>query len=349
MELAKALRQVRAIATPEQYTDIRSILVGSLGAEIGQAEDGLSEEDEFALLCILMGTCTDLAPLEQKHSIAIGSAAPDFLARFKPGLWIRSLGPDRHTGYRCFVEVKSTSKDKVTISGAHLAKLRAFADGFGHPLVFAVRFLRFAEPALWVMVDDSQRTRRSITIDVSAFTSGLRPILWDEHAYMLVPGTTFVMTFSPEASGNGMRNVAYGELVELRIVTSGVTYTRAGGEATIAAAFFEAYGLEETSILTVDGRVHVTYSARNMALSIADLLYGFNRLARDEEGRIVYDAGRVLRQLADGLAPGFATRQFIESFAGNFCDMRVLTACGYGNPVDNFARWLETGGTADSG
>ena len=117
IEIAKALRRVKAIANSAQYHSVVQTLTGGPVDAIERAVTGLSQEDEFILLCLLMQTSTHLAPLDQTASIAIGNTAPDLLARFQPGFFAEGIPSSRHRGYRCLVEVKSTSKDVFFMSG----------------------------------------------------------------------------------------------------------------------------------------------------------------------------------------------------------------------------------------
>ena len=151
IEIAKALKHIKSITTPNKFNAIHKMLGANHWEGLDRAVAGLGEEDEFLLMCVLMGTATHLAPLEQRPSIAGGKAAPDLLARFQPGYFQKSIPKSQHTGYKCLIEVKSTTQDEFSIGGRHLQELRAFADTFGLPLVFAVRFLRFDSAALWVL------------------------------------------------------------------------------------------------------------------------------------------------------------------------------------------------------
>src|SRR5437016_5289947 len=136
IEIAKALSRIKAIANSEQYNAVVQTLTGGPVDAIERAVAGLSEEDEFVLLCMLMGTSTHLAPLDQTASIATGNGAPDLLARFRPGLFTEGFSSSQHRGYPCLVEIKSTSKDQFLMSGSALRRLRSFAEAFQLPLLF---------------------------------------------------------------------------------------------------------------------------------------------------------------------------------------------------------------------
>ncbi len=344
IEIGKALKQVKAIADEEQYDQVLQILAGDRNERIARAVTGLTEEDEFLLLCMLMRTATHLAPLEQKSSIAVGNAAPDLLARFQPGHSGKGIPSSKHSGYRCFVEVKSTKKHNLRIASSTLQKIRDFADAFGLPLVFAVRFLTLHGIALWVIVEDRDRSKKSLTITMSDWIQGLRPVLWNEYSYMLFPRTYFEATYSPDITGDNVRHSEYGEQIAFHVITTKGRVALSGKDAILASAFFEAYGLEEAASKREDNLVHVTYQARNLMMSIADLIYGMNRLPRDENGRMVYDASKALRELADGHTATLVGRDLVEHLGGKFCDIGALGIVEFGEPEERYQRWLATGG-----
>jgi hypothetical protein len=178
--------------------------------------------------------------------------------------------------------------------------LRSFADAFQLPLIFAVRFLQHQGAAVWVIVDDTNRSKSSLTVSVSDWIDGLRPVLWNEYAYMIVPGTRFQVTYSPDLKGESVRHPDYGEQVSCRVVTSKRSIEVVRIESVLTSAFFDAYNLTETTVERDGTSVRVTYQREGVAaLSIADLIYRMNRLPTDNEGRLTYDAGRAIREIAE--------------------------------------------------
>jgi hypothetical protein len=344
IEIAKALRHIKAVATSEQYNSVLQTLTGGPVDAIEHAVSGLSEEDEFVLLCMLMQTSTHLAPLGQTASIAVGNAAPDLLARFQPGFWPDGIPSSRHRGYRCLVEVKSTSKGEFSMGGSALQRLRAFADAFQLPLLFAVRFLRHRRSAVWVIVEDTNRSKRSLKVLLSDWIEGLRPVLWNEYAYMIVTGTQFQITYSPEIRGEGARHPVYGEQVALRIITSKKSIDLVALESVLTSAFFETYNLIETDVQREGEFVRATYRPEADALSIADLIYRMNRLPTDDEGRRTYDAGRAIRELAEGQRTTLVNRALVDAVGKAMCDIGALCVLGYDGPEQTRRKWLATGG-----
>jgi len=344
IELAKALREVKAIASPEQYAQVCNILASSPEGDVGKAIEGLTEEDEFALLCFLMGTATQLAPIEQRLAVSGGHAAPDFLVRFQPGYSSKHITAEHHIGFQCFVEVKATVKDKLSFGGNQLRKLRAFADAFGFPLLLAVRFRRFNNSALWVIVEDRDRDKQSLSVTIDDWIKGIRPVLWNEHGYLLIPGAYFQATYGGEATGKQLYHRRYGEQIEFQIVTPKKRFTLHGDEASISGGIFESYALEEVEIKQHGALTYVLYKPHITILSVADLIYGMNRLSRGENGNFTFDAARTIRKLADRQSHGLTTREFVEFIADRLCHIGVLGRMGYGDPEEGFTKWLATGG-----
>ena len=78
IELAKALKAIKAIATDEQFEKTKKNYIQEGGEEsVMSAVNGLSEEDEFAILTKLMGTTTHIIGQEQRPIIEGATLGPD--------------------------------------------------------------------------------------------------------------------------------------------------------------------------------------------------------------------------------------------------------------------------------
>lgn len=346
IEMAKTLRQVKTVATPEQYSRITEILCknGSLPAD--HTFDGLSQEDEFCLLCLLMGTATHIAPLEQRLSIAAGLSAPDVLVRFQPDYLPDSgtlISSKRHDGFRCLVEIKSTSKSELKFGGQALARLRAFADSFKLPLVFAVRFMQFRSIALWALTEDCEPRKGNLKINITSVYSGLRPVLWSEFGYLLAPGLHLRATFDTATSVQGIEDQTRGVLVDFQFVGLG-TRVSCPGNLIETFLFLEAYSLEEFASETKGTKSTVLFRFGTQMLAAGDLIFAVNRIARDAEGNIPHDVARTLRELADGQKPLLLGRNMVESIAERLCRASVLLKLGLAPGEKRFQDWIRTGG-----
>lgn len=352
VEVAKALLAVKSVATEEQFQTVRTMLVDSDSLEsVDRAINGLSKEDEFALMCQIMGTATHLVPLEQRPIIRGEFQVPDFLARFQPGCTPQGKKSSDCDGLRCLVEVKSTTKDTYRISANRLRRLRVFCDQFTLPLILAVRFLRFGHAACWMMVEDD-RSADSLSVTYSDLTEGVRNVVWDDYAFFIVPGIYFRAVFDSDSDDSGVRHCKYGTMREFHIVfpdgmnvsgahVEGNVAKYAGSNATVISAFFEGFNPVEILADTLGTKTVVALQPQLNACTLADMLFTYNSLPRDEEGRVLFDPSRVLVE-GDGSSLA-GTREFIESVASDLMGS-VLLVLGLGDAENNLSTWQRFGG-----
>jgi len=346
LELAKALKGIRAVASDEQYERIQAEFSAEGDLErIASRVSALTEEDEFAVLCRMMGTVTHIVPLGQSPLIKGDSTAADFMARFQPGLWIDNKKPEDHKGYPCFVEVKSTSKLKLKISQADLLRRRSFAASFGLPLLFAVRFTRFPGNAYWVILHDSDWSKPTLTVSVKDLFSGLRHVLFNEYWYMLRPGTIFECVFDRATDEYAMRHAEYGGLLTFTIVNGDRAILFEHEEASLWSAFFEAYRLRKADSRPAGSRTTAAFEPGVAACSIIDLVYCFNSLPVDADGRRGFDASRMIARADLGQKSILiAERDKIDAGAVRMQQAGVLFLVGVGSVEDHRRLWAEYGG-----
>ncbi|MBY0459396.1 MAG: hypothetical protein K2V38_18885 [Gemmataceae bacterium] len=353
VELAKTMLAVRSIASAEDFQKVRDILVPTAAKDaVDRAVQGLSKEDEFAMMCRLMGTATHLVHQEQRPVIDGDYLVPDFLARFQPDCTPLRKSSSDSQGGRCFVEVKSTEDNSFKVGGQKLRRLRAFADQFGFPLLFAVRFLRFGGHALWVIVEDD-RSRNSLKITYGDLGNGVRHVLWDDFFYRVNPWICFREVYDSSATDeSGYRHPTRGVLREFHIVSEpdhpmtgpgGVENTAifTGLDAATFNNFFDCFRLKE---LGSEQRGHLTSALLEptMPCCIADLIYQMNRLPRDEHGQAILDPSRVL-VAADGGPP--INRDFIRSIV-KMVGAVTLHVIAFGPPDEQLQKWQRFGGKA---
>lgn len=339
IEIAKALKTLRGVADRREYETIWSTLTQGRVRETERSLAGLTEEDEFALMCWLMQTASHIVPLEQRPLIRADYVIPDFLVRFVPGLWTHNRSAESCSGFKCLVEVKSTKNRDFKIGGADLARRRNFADTFGFPLLFAVRFLEFGTSALWVIVEDADREKKSLRVSIDDWLSGLRPILWNEPGYSLAPGTYFQVSYSESTLDENVRHMKYGTQVCFQIARGSDRVGFEGIDAIAYSAFFEAFGLKEHLVERRGDRTEVLYVPELSCCSLVDVFYRMNHLPVDDNGRSTYDASRILVDIATGDAPGIVTRNFVEMLLGPLVEQKFVFLLGYGSLEDNHKKW----------
>lgn len=344
IEIAKALRAVKTVVPTADYERVRAIIAPEQ-RDAERVMAGLSEEDEFALLCTLMGTATHLVPLEQRPFIRGNCIVPDFLARFQPGCFFRGWGQKDNSGFNCLVEVKSTEKKEFRIKGSLLQRRRNFAETFGLPLLFAVRFVRFRDNALWVVAEDADRSKTSLKVTIDDLTKGVRRVIWDEYFYMLPPDTYFQASYTHEVTGSNVQHPEYGEQFEFQVVASLDRLLFRGTDAFMFSMFFEAFGLDERQKQVNHGITHVIYAPQVPCCSIADLIYKLNRLPRDQTGLSTYDAAKILALFPNEKQPAIVTREKVETLGRYLLSKKVLYLVGFGEEESHIATWRRYGGT----
>lgn len=302
---------------------------------VERAIEGLKQEDEFALLCRLMGTATHCVHLEQRPVIAGDSLPPDFLSRFLPGYSLLDDGPIPTRGFRCFVEVKSTVKDHLKIGGSLLARRRRFAKTFGLPLLVAVRFLRFGRNALWVIVADDP-SHSSIRVSYGDWLTGLRPLLWNDYFFMAAPGLTCVAVFDRDYSGPGVINASYGTQRGLEIRCASEHLAFEGLHAFATMLLMENFELEEVEAQPFGTQTRVTFRPTLSTCSLADAVYNSNRRVGDNSGDSGFDASRVLvrADTDDAAKTPLVNRFWIEAVAAPLVKADVLLLIGAGDEKD---------------
>lgn len=347
IERAKALKQIRAVASAEQFETIsRELLSEDEADAITRKVEALSEEDDFALLCRMMDTATHVVPLIQTPIIPGDSIVPDFLVQFQPGLWVENREKADHSGFCCFVEVKTTSKLRFRIGGSDLKRRRRFAETFDLPLLFAVRFTRFSGNAYWILVHDSDWEATSLTVTVEDLFTSLRHVMFNEYWYIIRPEATFQCVFEAGERADAMYRPQYGNLAEFRILMSDKSIVFQDNQASLWSAFFEAYRLEELDTKSEGDRTIQTLKPGVAACSIIDLVYCFNSLPTDSQGKRTYDPTRIIAHADKGPAAMLiADRKTIEAGALRMQKLGVLGLMSVGTPEEHVRLWHEYGGT----
>ncbi len=174
------------------------------------AVNGLSEEDEFAMLTKLMGTATHIIGQEHRPIIKGKYILPDFFVNLKMGNSVNGKSAKDFNDYKCLVEVKSIQKDKFKIGGGRLQRLRNIADLMGFPLLFAIRFMRANQNALWAIVEDD-RSSTFLNVTYQGVIDGVRNVFWNEFSLMLNPNLILKCEFSKSAKINSITHSEYGK------------------------------------------------------------------------------------------------------------------------------------------
>ena len=201
IELAKALKAIKAVSTEEQFEQTKKIYIQPGGEEsVMSAVNGLSEEDEFALLTKLLGTAKHIIGFEQRPLVEGEYIVADYYLNIKPACSVHRKSRDKFPDFKCVVDVKSTEKDLFKVGGSRLQRLRNFADLLGLPLFFAVRFLKFNNSALWAIVQDNDRSSTFLHVTYDNIINGLRHVFWDEYCLTPNPNLVVISKFSKSST-----------------------------------------------------------------------------------------------------------------------------------------------------
>lgn len=224
IETAELLKTLQAALPNKEYRQAKSYLVVACSEanedEIDRAVQGISEEDEFLLMSYMMGTATRLVSLLQRPIIKQDYIIPDLLASFQINKGSEDLST--HQSLKCFIDVKSTSKDKYKIGGSELRRRREFADHFNLPLLLAVRFTTFPRFPSWALVEDADRSATSITVQFKDIMNGKREFIWNDYWFSLQQeGVSFKATFTPEEGILSCKG--YGNLQKFDILVNDFT------------------------------------------------------------------------------------------------------------------------------
>lgn len=306
IEMAKVLREVRAVTDNQKFEQIHRILGPPDHEHTARAIEGLSQESEFALMSTLMGTAVQMASLDQTPFLPGNHITGDFIASFRPS-WASQAFP-------CVVEVKSTKKPRFQLSAGTADRYRAFARGFNLPLLFAIRFMNLKDQAVWTMLLDSGSGPVDIELKNAPLT--LRSVLWDELGYILNPQVRFCDVYGPISGDTFVIHPEHGSLRAFVVTTAEGMFRFDGHKGALASSFCEQFGLvEERVVQHAQGRIVVHSRPQFFFRTMADMLLGMVRLPRGEEGQVLDDPLRLLRQMGSKSNPPLITKQMVEDIA----------------------------------
>lgn len=147
---------------------------------------GLPAEDEFSAVCAWLGRCKLIHKLDQQQSPVSSTEefqVPDLLAVFD--------GADP-----CLIEVKSSLDNTLSLRPDYHARLRAYADALGMPLLIA-----WKRHGLWVLFDTSQLKRAQTNYNITfehALRHNLMGVLAGDVSYVLKAGASVSFVFAKE-------------------------------------------------------------------------------------------------------------------------------------------------------
>lgn len=318
IELAKRVNTFRSLSdTKHDFEKIKQSLVpGDVVERVNQIICGLEQEDEFAILCKLMGTCESISKIDQNPIIETLEKGPDFLASFHPGCTVQGIFAKNIKGrYSCFVEVKSCKKNVFKISKKDFKARTDFAKRYKLPLVFAVRFTIFDGQCYWILMDSKHVEKQGRKIEVSQLIGSLGPVLFDDYGIFTHPGLHIAHYYSSDKNLSGIIHEEYGVLVKTVFLLPDINPIVLDDKlAVIPNAVLDCFDFKTTEVQTENEITCVVSHIGSQMKILSDMVYRVNNLARDKHGEKVYDATRFLARLdSDDNKPTLLTRQMVEN------------------------------------
>lgn len=300
IELAKRLKGIKGILTSDR--DFNKMLKDLIPEDkidtVYRIIRGLSQEDEFALLCKMMECCSSITALEQTPLLDSDEKTPDFQVTFHPASFFSKMPPHKDFSYKCMVEVKSTEKLKFKTSRADINRRKAYANRFNLPLLYAVRFLIAEKMAFWVIVTAEQLLDKN-TLTTNDLVPSLNSFIFDNYTVILNPSYTVIRKYSQSQVGIGEIHQELGALQNVSICNDkGIIYTLEDKDALLFSMLFAIYETYGTYVETYkDESIVYSHFSIHQFNTIADIVFGISNIITNEHGEKVYDPTRIIANL----------------------------------------------------
>ena len=213
----------------------------------------------------------------------------------------------------------------------------------GFPLIFAVRFLRANQNALWAIVEDN-RSNTFLNVTYQGVIDGVRNVLWNEFTLMLNPNLIIKCEFSKKSKINSITHLKYGRQISATF-TDGENTLKQNEDAFMTCGLLETYHLEEFKIEIIDDDITIQYLKPKILVSfLADLIYKMNNLIVDEFGNVVYDASKLVVRSDTEAHNSLIDRNLIEVLAKPLMDNKLMFLGSIGDLGFQLNKWKEYGG-----
>lgn len=321
IELAKRINIFRSLTdTKQDFDKIKESLVPQEHAErVNQIIRGLEQEDEFVILCRLMGACESISKIDQNPIIKSKEKAPDLLVSFHPGCSVRGLAKADIKGkFSCFVEVKSCIKKQYKISANDLKARTDFAARFKLPLIFAIRFTLFQGQSYWIILDSKKLNEQGRKVEVSQVVGTLGSVLLNDYCLFTHPQLHLMQYFSSNTDKISIIHKDYGILVKTVLYIPNVEPIVLDDiKSVFVNAIFENFEMNSVKIEQENDITCVISHVGAQARFLSNIIYKINNLSIDENGDKVYDPTRFVSRLdSETDRPALFTRDLVEKVIG---------------------------------
>lgn len=326
VELAKRIKELKGIAPAATFEAILKQLVPEEKIQtVERIISGLSQEDEFALLCKMLNCCSSITPLNQTPIVGEDEITPDFQATFHAGSFLSKMSSSGAPAFNCMIEVKSTEKLKFKSSRSDIDKRRRFAARYNLPLLYAIRFSAVKDHAFWVVMSADDLFDKN-KIDTSAYVDSLGQLLFDNYSIMTNSSYTLVRRYSKNKPGIGEVHEALGDLQSLELVNSdGKVFRPNSIDSLVLAMLYNIFASTKSYTESHKGE-SVVYSGFELMryLTLVDAVYYLNNIISDANGNKYYEPVRAMANLDSPTNPTMIiTRSVIEGAI-----RRINEACG---------------------
>lgn len=350
IEVAKRLKVLKSLANNRaEFDRIQNFVLPEENVErVAQILSGMEKEDEFAILCRLMGTCEAISEIGQSPIIENNEIPPDFLACFAPDCTV--VGETRTQlgiKFNCFVEVKSSKKPVFKISERDLSRRMAFANRYNTPLVFAIRFMDFEQHAFWVLVEANRLAESGRKVEINDFIGNLNAVLFDDYFLYTHPDLHVVQYYDSGLAGKGIFHEKYGVLRKTVILLpDGIPLVIEKKDHVLVNVLLDVFDHNAISTETSGSITCVVSEIGMQSRILSDILFQVNRMGVDASGEMVFDAGRVLARFDSGNPPKLISREMVDYVIARLNQNETLLfIAGIGKPEDQKKYLLRIGST----
>lgn len=308
VELAKRIKDLKGITSKDGFESILKQLVPvEKIPEIERIISGLTQEDEFALLCKMLNCCSSITPLNQTPIVSELELTPDFQATLHVGSFFSGMSSRQAPPFNCMIEVKSTEKMKFKCSRKDIDKRRKFSQRFNLPLMYAIRFTLVKENPLWIIIpadDLYNKNRVSINDD---YVDSLTHLIFDNYTIMANKTYTLVRKYSLNKTGIGEISDKLGHLQSIQIISKeGKVYSPPKHDSLLLAMMYNFFAVTSSYTETYHGE-SVVYSGFNMRtfLTLVDVVYFLNKLLSNPDNSNYFDPLRAIANMDSKTNPTF--------------------------------------------
>ncbi|MGG1940386.1 hypothetical protein ABFY57_11920 [Paenibacillus polymyxa] len=200
IEKIKAFHSIKGFLTEEQRKEV-STMLGLNSTDLGKRLWGKDNEVEFILMIHLLEWCKSIVGFEEGVAKLTNTVASDLLVELV-------------NGDKIIVEIKSTEKDKYSISVNNFNEKKQFAKSMGSKLYFAIKMAGY-----WTLFssDYLEKKDRKISLDHDFINSEFNQIFGDR-TFLFPKGLRISSIYSKNAKKHlGLQNSDYGYLVSYKI------------------------------------------------------------------------------------------------------------------------------------